>query len=150
MAISAILVGTICEPQQLLRRSPDLLARLYEDFRFDRQDSRAADDPPTMSAPIFEFGGGLHARLGLYPMLNAYRLGGEPLDARGEAAVALLKDVLKDETLCHTFTMKAGQLQLVNNRETCHRRTAFVDDPARPRHLVRLWLRDRGWRGYDA
>ena len=32
---------------------------------------------------------------------------------------------------------------------TCHRRTAFIDHPVHKRHLVRLWLRDAGWRGYD-
>jgi alpha-ketoglutarate-dependent taurine dioxygenase len=43
-----------------------------------------------------------------------------------------------------------GQIQYVNNRATGHARTEFVDhpEPERRRHLVRLWLRDGGRRGY--
>jgi hypothetical protein len=130
-------------------RAPELLDRLYQNFRFDRQDGRFAHEAPTLEAPLFTFEGRLRARFGLYPLFNAYKLGGAQLDERGEAALALLKDVLREESLCHTFTMSRGDIQFVNNLETCHRRTAFVDDPAHPRHLVRLWLRDAGWRGYE-
>ncbi|MBV8600993.1 MAG: TauD/TfdA family dioxygenase, partial [Candidatus Eremiobacteraeota bacterium] len=43
-----------------------------------------------------------------------------------------------------------GQIQLVNNRSTCHARTEFFDGDAahEKRHLIRLWLRDSGKRGY--
>jgi hypothetical protein len=42
------------------------------------------------------------------------------------------------------------QIQYANNRATGHARTECVDhpEPERKRHLVRLWLRDRGRRGY--
>jgi alpha-ketoglutarate-dependent taurine dioxygenase len=45
---------------------------------------------------------------------------------------------------------ESGQIQYVNNRATGHARTEFVDfpEPERKRHLVRLWLRDSGKRGY--
>jgi hypothetical protein len=41
-------------------------------------------------------------------------------------------------------------MQFVDNRALGHSRTAFVDypDPERKRHLVRLWMRDRGRRAY--
>jgi len=47
--------------------------------------------------------------------------------------------------------LEPGQVQYVNNRACCHRRTAFVDheDPARRRHLVRMFLRDEAGPGYD-
>ena len=40
----------------------------------------------------------------------------------------------------------ASRLQLIDNRALGHKRTAFRDwpEPERRRHLVRLWLRDRG------
>ena len=71
------------------------------------------------------------------------------LDAEGARAIELLREVLADPGLCHNFTMEAGDIQFVNNLATCHRRTAFIDHPVHKRHLVRLWLRDAGWRGYD-
>ncbi len=33
-----------------------------------------------------------------------------------------------------------GDLQLCSNHTVAHARTGYVDDPARPRHLLRLWL----------
>ena len=75
------------------------------------------------------------------------RLGGEDMIAA--LIPAFYVRVLADPGLCHNFTMEAGDIQFVNNLATCHRRTAFIDHPVHKRHLVRLWLRDAGWRGYD-
>jgi hypothetical protein len=134
----------------LRERDAEALSRLYEPFLFDRQKEHAPGEPEVVSAPIFaSAGGALKMRMGLYPLLNAYKLPGNNLDDAGARALDLLKEVLADPALCHTFSMEAGDMQFVNNLETCHRRTAFVDDPARKRHLVRLWLRDTGSRGYD-
>jgi hypothetical protein len=36
--------------------------------------------------------------------------------------------------------LKPGDIQLLNNHSCLHHRAAFVDDPAKPRHLLRLWL----------
>jgi hypothetical protein len=134
----------------LRARHPEALSRLYEPFLFDRQKEHAAGESEFVSAPIFaSSGGGLKMRMGLYPLLNAYKLPGNHLDDAGARALDLLKEVLSDPSLCHNFSMDAGDMQFVNNLETCHRRTAFVDDPEKKRHLVRLWLRDSGGRGYD-
>jgi hypothetical protein len=39
--------------------------------------------------------------------------------------------------------LERGQIQVLNNRVIVHGRTPYQDhdDPARRRHLVRLWLR---------
>lgn len=44
------------------------------------------------------------------------------------------------------FHFEVGQMQFVNNRQIAHKQTAFRGwpEPERKRHLVRLWLRDRG------
>ena len=134
---------------ELLARSPQLLQRLYGSYRHDRQNERHPDEPEFFEAPIFTYRDGvLRGRLSLMPIFNAYEMAGPPLDEAGRSALELLKEVLADPTICHSFSMNAGQMQFVNNVETCHRRSGFTDDPARPRRLVRLWLRDHGWRGY--
>ena len=33
-----------------------------------------------------------------------------------------------------------GDMQFVDNGTVVHARTAYVDDPSDPRHLLRLWL----------
>ncbi|GAP34093.1 TauD/TfdA family dioxygenase [Piscinibacter sakaiensis] len=134
----------------LRERHPDVLPRLYRPFLFDRQHEHAAGEPPVVSAPVFASAGQeLKMRMGLYPLLNAYKLPGNELDAEGARALEKLKEVLAEPTLCHSFSMAAGEMQFVNNLGTCHRRTAFQDGPGHKRHLVRLWLRDHGGRGYE-
>lgn len=135
---------------ELREHHPEVLPRLYRPFLFDRQHEHAAGEAPVVSAPIFASEDReLKMRMGLYPLQNAYRLPGNELDEEGARSLERLKDVLADPTLCHNFSMAAGEMQFVNNLGTCHRRTAFRDDPARRRHLVRLWLRDHGGRGYE-
>jgi alpha-ketoglutarate-dependent taurine dioxygenase len=58
--------------------------------------------------------------------------------------------MFEDETLSVDFDLEPGQMQFVDNRALGHSRTAFLDyaEPAQKRHLVRLWLRDRGRRAY--
>jgi alpha-ketoglutarate-dependent taurine dioxygenase len=36
--------------------------------------------------------------------------------------------------------LEPGDVQLVSNHSVVHARTAYVDDPSSPRHLLRLWL----------
>lgn len=135
---------------ELRQRHPEVLPRLYQPFLFDRQHEHAAGEAPVVAAPIFASAGQeLKMRMGLYPLQNAYKLPGRQLDAEGAQALDRLKEVLTEPTLCHDFAMAAGEMQFVNNLGTCHRRTAFRDDPAHKRHLVRLWLRDGGARGYE-
>ena len=62
----------------LLRQHPAALARLYQPFLFDRQKEHAAGEPGAVSAPIFASDKGeLKMRMGLYRLLNAYRLPGK-------------------------------------------------------------------------
>ena len=46
--------------------------------------------------------------------------------------------------------MDPGQIQFLNNLAVGHSRSAFVDheEPDRRRHIVRIWMRDHGHRGY--
>src|SRR5262249_59784914 len=81
---------------------------------------------------------------------GGYALKREPIDNAGEAAIAAMLDIFEDERLSFDFDLEPGQIQFVHNRALGHSRTAFVDhpEPGRKRHLVRLWLRDRGRRAY--
>jgi len=59
-------------------------------------------------------------------------------------------EIVEGDGLSVDFDLEPGQIQFVDNRALGHSRTAFVDYPEfeRKRHLVRLWLRDRGRRAY--
>jgi alpha-ketoglutarate-dependent taurine dioxygenase len=94
--------------------------------------------------------GRLTTRLALFQMTNGYVLRGEPMDEAGRAAVAAVEAALEHPDLCASFDMAPGQIQLLNNLAVGHSRTAFTDhdDPEQRRHIVRVWMRDHGHRGY--
>jgi hypothetical protein len=128
-------------------RHPGLLPRLYRPFVFDRQREHAPGDAMTHRAPVFERRDGrLLGRISRFQILNGHALAGEPLDAEGRAALDAFDAILEDPALRFDFRFQPGQIQLVNNRALGHKRTGFCDwpEPERKRHLVRLWLRDRG------
>lgn len=131
-------------------RHGDVLARLYRPFYFDRQREHFPDEPTTYSAPVFENKGGLSARLGIHQVHSGYAMQGEEMDAETAQAISALEDVFSDPTLQFQFMMEAGQIQYVNNKAIGHSRTEFedFDDPDSRRHLVRIWMREKGGRAY--
>lgn len=134
----------------LLQRRPELLPRLYRPFLFDRQREFHPGEDAVFSAPVFTGDGELRARFSMHQIRGGYALKGEPVDAAGAEALAALLDVFEDQSLSADFDLEPGQMQFVDNCALGHSRTAFEDhpEPERRRHLVRLWLRDRGRRAY--
>ncbi len=134
----------------LLDRHPAAIERLYAPFPFDRQKEFFPGDPETISAPIFENGPGLNARLGLHQIRNGYAMTEARMDDEAAKAIAALEDVFSDIALQFTFMMEAGQFQFVNNKVIGHSRTRFEDFETEEerRHLVRIWMRDGGDRSY--
>lgn len=131
----------------MLERAPDLLARLYRPYWFDRQREHAPGDAKVISHPLFTTENDrLLARLSRFQVENGHELAGEPIDAEGVAALDALEEVMADPALWKEFIFEPGQIQILDNRRCGHKRTAFRDYPetTRKRHLVRLWLRDGG------
>jgi alpha-ketoglutarate-dependent taurine dioxygenase len=138
--------------QALEARHPELMSRLYQPFWYDRHAEHHAGEPSTYAAPIFERGadGTIKARLALGEIHAGYELRGERMDNETAAALSAVQSVFDQPELHVELGFAPGQIQYVNNRATGHARTEFVDhpEPERRRHLVRLWLRDAGKRGY--
>lgn len=135
----------------MLGRCREQVERLYEPFWFDRQREFHPGESPVFAAPVFDDSGAeLKARFSIHQINSGYALRGEPVDQAGRAALNAMLDLFEDEALSVDFDLEPGQIQFVDNRALGHSRTAFVDDPdpAQKRHLVRLWLRNRGRRAY--
>jgi alpha-ketoglutarate-dependent taurine dioxygenase len=132
----------------MLERHPDLLARLYEPFYFDRQQEHAPDDPDRVNrSPIFRYDGNeLRTRFADILVFAGYKVVGEEIDAKGREAIAALTAIIEEPGARRDFMFEPGQIQIVDNRRLGHRRTAFTDwpEPERRRHLVRLWIRNAG------
>jgi alpha-ketoglutarate-dependent taurine dioxygenase len=139
----------------LRQRHGELLARLYQPFWFDRQREFHPGEPETFSAPLFvRDAGRINARLTLHQIRGGYALqakaGKGGMDNETQAAVEAIAEVFRDESLQYDFSLQAGDMQFVANREIGHSRTEFhdFDEPGQRRLLIRLWLRDSGAQGY--
>ena len=134
----------------LLDHPRDVLSRLYQPFWYDRHAEHAPGESTTYAAPVFEYDGELHARLAVREIVAGYELRNERMDNPTAAALEAVESVFDRPELRVDLEFQPGQIQFVNNRATGHARTSFTDwpEPERKRFLVRLWLRDRGGRGY--
>lgn len=137
---------------RLRAECPDLLARLYEDFTFDRQREHAPDDSKIVHHPLFAWNGEqLLGRLSKRMVIQGYELENREMDATSAAALAALEAAMTAPDMIKEFQFQPGQIQIVNNKTIGHARTAFTDwhKPGRRRHLIRLWLRHQGRAFYN-
>ena len=138
--------------EEMRRRHPELLDRLFKPYYFDRPRGDAPDDAMTTHHPMFErHGDKLVARLSRLQVTNGHKLAGVPLDNEGVAALEAFESILNEPGIAARFHFEPGQMQLIDNRALGHKRTGFRDwpEPERKRLLVRLWLRDTGSRAYN-
>ncbi|HZM45721.1 MAG TPA: TauD/TfdA family dioxygenase [Burkholderiales bacterium] len=141
-------VSLVTAHNDLARRAPELLARLYRPFAWDRQAEHAPDAPRFSRHPVFEHDGHgtLMARWYEDYIHNGHKLAHEPLDDLGREALGALTGIVDDPGNWVEFRIERGQLQYINNRQFAHSRTAFKDAPdgSQRRHLIRLWNRSEG------
>jgi len=141
-------VSLVTAHNTLRRTRPDLLARLYQPFPWDRQGEHAPDAPRASFHPVFEYDGTLASRYYEDYIVNGHRLAGTELDDEGRAALGALRGILDDPAHWVEFRIEKGQLQYLNNRQFAHSRTAFKDESlpgeGPGRHMLRLWNRDEG------
>jgi alpha-ketoglutarate-dependent taurine dioxygenase len=136
---------------EMRRRQPQLLPRLYRPFYLNRYSEHAPGEPVASAHPVFAYDGKtLRGRFNLRNITAGYDMAGEPLDAEGADAIAALSEVLEDPGLTFEFDLAPGQIQYLMNWGCAHSRTAYEDypEPDRKRHLVRIFLRDTGARSY--
>jgi len=135
---------------ELMRRHPDLLPRLYQGFYQDRQGDFGPGEPQTVFYPIFEYGEILTARYTHFTIPAGYESAGVPFDGESRDAFEAMSRIVDDPDLYCSFVIEPGQLQMVNNRSFGHGRSEYEDpeDKTLRRHLLRLWHRDWGRRSY--
>jgi hypothetical protein len=131
---------------------PDLIGRLYEPYFFDRQREHSSSDASTVHRPILaKEDGGPRVRVSRNLIYQGYKLAGKAVGHTSEAAIAAWFSIVNDPAMYKEFFFEPGQIQFVNNRVLGHKRTKFTDwpDTDRKRHLVRVWLRERGRHFYN-
>ncbi len=130
---------------ELRRRSPDHAAVLERDaLPYLRHTIDGGNRRPYTHVPVFTTFEGRFAASLLRVLIDRADASPDAPDLTDAQRVALdaLEDVAEDPTLYATFRLEAGDVLLLNNWTTLHRRTAFVDEvePERRRRLERVWL----------
>jgi hypothetical protein len=130
---------------EILASRPALLEPLFTGFRYHRRGEELPGEPPITPAPVpvlSEWEGEMSVVfLRAYMEMAAKELG-VPLRDDQVAALDYFEEVAARPDVRLEFTLEPGEAIFFNNCTMLHNRTAFEDhpDPARRRHLLRLWL----------
>lgn len=128
---------------EIVRRRPDLVAELFEDFQFDRRNEEGPGEPPVFALSPAAWDGEMlrifwhsdYAR-------SASRHDGVEISARRQAVIDLFDEIGAESDIRLDMVLEEGDIQFISNHTVVHSRAAYVDhdDPAERRHLLRLWL----------
>ena len=128
----------------VLAGAPDLAPALFEPVATDHRGEEPPGARPWFEIPVLSF---VDDRLTVIYQRryidSAARFASAPRPGdRQRAALDAFDAALDDPDLHLEMDLEPGDVQLVHNHQLLHDRTAFVDDPdpARRRHLLRLWL----------
>jgi len=128
---------------EILRRDPTLLQCLYEPYYHARAEWESKhDNIEFYPLPVFSMHDGHFAMRYLRHFINvAQTLPGVPkMSDKQIEAINLIETIANDEKFCARMEFEEGDIQLLNNFISLHSRAGYVDDPARKRLLLRLWL----------
>ena len=134
----------------MAQRHPDLVQHLFQPMPTDRRDEVPEGKLPWFHTPIYnDHQGYLSAIYAPHYVRSSQRFPEAPrLTAADHAALDAFDALAEDATLRLDMAFQPGDMQFVHNHTVLHDRTAFEDwsDPARKRHLLRLWLAAPGAR----
>lgn len=137
---------------QMLKRYPAQLERLYRPVLWDRQAEHAHGEPIAVLAPVFRYEDDrLWTRANPSLIKKGYEVAGQEMDSQTADAVDALKEVSEEPSLWFELPIERGHLQYINNIDIAHYRSEIIDDPDpfKKRHLVRSWHRDCGQVTYN-
>lgn len=138
--------------ERLRELRPDALERLYRPMLWDRQAEHEPGAPKVLRAPMFRcVDGRLFTRANVSLVRKGHEVAGEEMDSALRDALEAIEAVSREPSLWFELPIARGHLQYLNNVDTAHYRSDFVDfdEPERKRHLVRTWHREQGRRQYD-
>jgi TfdA family taurine catabolism dioxygenase TauD len=131
-------------------RRPDLVARLFRPFPTDRRGEVPAGKKPFFEIPVYNDHAGFLSVIYSRTYINSGQRFAEArrLEPQDLEALDMFDDLANDAELRLDMELRPGDMQFLHNHTILHDRTAFEDwpEPARKRHLLRLWLAAPGAR----
>ena len=135
------IVSSVTVYNELLRRRPDMVARLYEPFMMDTKGEGGVRYIPVRPC-CFDSG-----RLRTFYHTDYFRSaigfdGRSMLCADDRALLDVYNQIADSPDLYLDMDLEPGDIQLLSNHTVLHSRTGYEDhpDPDRKRHLLRLWV----------
>lgn len=137
----SMIASSVRAYNELLRRRPDLAFALYEPFQLDTRGEGGIDVLPVV--PCRYADGELRTFYHSGYFRSApLRRSARPLTPREQEVLTAYDDILHEDGFALSMDLEPGDIQLLSNHAIVHGRTGYEDhqDPARRRHLLRLWL----------
>lgn len=135
------IVSSVAVYNELLRRNPGVVDRLYEPFMMDTKGEGGVDYLPVRPC-CYDSG-----RLRTFYHTDYFR---SATDARGVSLLSssdrevldLYNEIADSPDMFLDMKLEPGDVQLVSNHTVLHSRTGYEDypEPERRRHLLRLWI----------
>jgi hypothetical protein len=137
------IVSSVTVVDEIARARPDLAALLFEDWYWHYHEPEM-DAPVHFTRPICaKRGTGLNTFFIPWYIRRAQELDGVPAFTPAQKeALALVEATANRPDLYLDMEFRPGDIQLLKNSVILHKRTEYedYDEPARKRHLLRLWL----------
>lgn len=137
---------------EILARRPDLMGELVKDFYWSWIGEAPPGSEPWYLMPVFSFEDGYLCVRGVSSHIYKSRQlpGVPPFTDKQVEALDFFKEVVNE--IAFDMAFDQGDIQILHNPVTLHSRRGFEDwpEPARKRHLLRLWIRDDGCRPIPA
>jgi alpha-ketoglutarate-dependent taurine dioxygenase len=137
-------VSSVAIYNEIRERRPDLLSVLMKPFLYKRHNVDTGNAKSFCEQPIFSFCEDQFACAFLRVLIDrAYADEQTPnIAPEQKEALDFLESVAAEPEMQLRFTQEPGDILLLNNWITLHRRTAFEDwpEPERRRHILRIWL----------
>jgi hypothetical protein len=129
---------------RMLRERPDLAPVLFEPFPFDTQGQHKPGGQPWFELPLCRLDEG-RLRMFFIPWYireSQQHPAAPRLSARQLEAVEFIERAANDPAAYLDMDFRPGDMQFLKNASILHKRTEYEDwdEPARKRHLLRLWL----------
>lgn len=139
------IASSIAIYNEILATAPQALDCLFRGFHYSLRGEASGGIAQITEyrVPVFDyFAGRLSTRYVRKTITQAATVGGVPLTAEECAALDLVDALAKSDELRFDMSFEPGDIQYLNNYVAFHSRTAFEDDadPAKRRHLLRIWL----------
>ena len=138
------IVSSVAVFNEISRRRPDLINRLFEPFFLDKRGEERPGDTGYVELPpcCWSANAGLQTFYHSEYFRSADRLDGVTIDKAASELLDLYDQICATPEFHLDMWLQRGDMQFISNHTTLHARTGYEDWPERnrKRHLLRLWL----------